>query len=87
MIDPQRLRDEIELQDALDQRRASQREERAWAIGICVLITHAFLHWWIFVRPERIARLTPAQLRNRRQVWLVVAAVTLITLYVYGSIQ
>jgi hypothetical protein len=87
MIDPQRLRDEIELRDAIDRHKARERENTIWAIGLFILVAHALIHWWIFVRPERIAHLTPPQLRRRRQCWFIVTVAVLIALYIYGSID
>ncbi len=85
MIDPERLHDEIELRDALDRHKARKREDTIWAIGLLALIIYAIIHWWVFVRPERIARLTPEQLHRRRRCWLIIATVALIALYILGS--
>ena len=52
MVDPQRLRDEIELRDAIDRHKARERENTIWAIGLFILVAHALIYWWILYDPS-----------------------------------
>jgi threonine/homoserine/homoserine lactone efflux protein len=85
MIDPKRLEDEIEIHDAIERRKHEERAETIWAVGLFLLLISAIAHYWIFVRPERLARLTPQQIRNRRGAWILCAVLILIALLIFGQ--
>ena len=86
VIDPKRLRDEIEIYDAIERHKAQQRSDKIWAVGLLILVLHGLAHYWIFVRPKRLAALTPAQIQFRRKLWWTIAACGIAALYVVGLV-
>lgn len=87
MIDPKRLHDELELRRAIDRERAHERKHEIGLIITLVVLAFAFIQWWFFERPLKIARLTPQQLRLRRQLWIIAVFLALVVLCILGSIN
>lgn len=84
-MNQQRLQEEVELHREMDRRLARERQDAAWARGLLVLLIEAVAYYWLFVRPERLALLTPTQIRNRRCIYLVVVVAVVIGLAFVGQ--